>query len=164
VVWAVPWSFARLPYAPILSAGTRQNLTDKMTVETPKRYPSCAAQWYLLRGPLIQLQNDSTAYALDAAATACKRTLKLDNTYLEALVELMHFADSVCVLTRPKPANTPRRPKRLPRRRLTKPAPCWMIRPTALYEPMDVAISPTHRRECPRRQAARGLARPGQAP
>jgi tetratricopeptide (TPR) repeat protein len=55
-----------------------------------------AAQLYLLRGQLIQLQDDSTAYALDDAEAAFKRALELDNTYLDALVELMHFYDAVC--------------------------------------------------------------------
>jgi hypothetical protein len=55
-----------------------------------------AAQLYLLRGQLIQLQGESTAYALDDAAAAFKRALELDGTYFEALVELMHFYDVVC--------------------------------------------------------------------
>ena len=50
-----------------------------------------AAQLYLLRGQLIQLQDDSTAYALDDAEAAFKRALELKNTSLDALVELMHF-------------------------------------------------------------------------
>jgi hypothetical protein len=37
VIWAVPWSFARLLYVLILSADTRQNLTDKMAVEASGR-------------------------------------------------------------------------------------------------------------------------------
>ena len=37
MVWAVPWSFARLLYVLILSADTRQNLTDKMAVEASGR-------------------------------------------------------------------------------------------------------------------------------
>jgi len=56
----------------------------------------CAAQLYLLRGQLIQLRGDSTAYALDDAEAAFKKALELDNTYLDALVELMHFYDAVC--------------------------------------------------------------------
>jgi tetratricopeptide (TPR) repeat protein len=56
----------------------------------------CAAQLYLLRGQLIQLQDDRTVYALDDAETAFKRALELDNTSLEALVELLHFYDAVC--------------------------------------------------------------------
>ena len=55
-----------------------------------------AAQLYLLRGQLIQLQGESTTYALDAAETAFKRALELDGTYFDALVELMHFYDAVC--------------------------------------------------------------------
>jgi tetratricopeptide (TPR) repeat protein len=55
-----------------------------------------AAQLYLLRGQLIQLQGESTAYTLDDAAAAFKRALELDGTYFEALVELMHFYDAVC--------------------------------------------------------------------
>jgi tetratricopeptide (TPR) repeat protein len=58
-----------------------------------------AAQLYLLRGQLIQLQDNSTAYALDDAEAAFKRALELDNTYLDALVELMHFYDAVCADT-----------------------------------------------------------------
>ena len=58
-----------------------------------------AAQLYLLRGQLIQLQSESTAYALDEAAAAFKRALELDGTYFDALVELMHFYDAVCADT-----------------------------------------------------------------
>src|SRR5689334_12210677 len=54
-----------------------------------------AAQLYLLRGQLIQLQSESTAYALDDAEAAFKRALELDETYFDALVELMHFYDAV---------------------------------------------------------------------
>ena len=46
-VWTVPRSVARIPYAPILSAGTRQNLTGKIAVETPNTVhvlPSVAPQ------------------------------------------------------------------------------------------------------------------------
>ena len=59
----------------------------------------CAAQLYLLRGQLIQLQGDSTAYAPDDAEAAFKKALELDNTYFDALVELMHFYDAVCADT-----------------------------------------------------------------
>ena len=55
-----------------------------------------AAQLYLLRGQLIQLQGESTAYALDDAEAAFKKALELDGTYFDALVELMHFYDAVC--------------------------------------------------------------------
>ena len=55
-----------------------------------------AAQLYLLRGQLIQLQSESTTYALDEAEAAFKRALELDGTYFDALVELMHFYDAVC--------------------------------------------------------------------
>lgn len=58
-----------------------------------------AAQLYLLRGQLIQLQGKSTAYALDDAEAAFKRALELDETYFDALVELMHFYDAVCADT-----------------------------------------------------------------
>ena len=51
---------------------------------------------YLLRGQLIQLQGESTAYTLGDAEAACKRALDLDGTYFDALVELMHFYDAVC--------------------------------------------------------------------
>src|SRR5438128_503998 len=55
-----------------------------------------AAQLYLLRGQLIQLQGENTAYALAEAEAAFKKALELDGTYLGALVELMHFYDAVC--------------------------------------------------------------------
>jgi tetratricopeptide (TPR) repeat protein len=55
-----------------------------------------AAQLYLLRGQLIQLQGENTACALDDAEAAFKRALELDGTYFDALVELMHFYDAVC--------------------------------------------------------------------
>ena len=58
-----------------------------------------AAQLHLLRGQLIQLQSESTAYALDDAEAAFKRALELDGTYFDALVELMHFYDAVCADT-----------------------------------------------------------------
>jgi tetratricopeptide (TPR) repeat protein len=54
------------------------------------------AQLYLLRGQLIQLQGENTAYTLDDAEAAFKRALELDGTYFDALVELMHFYDAVC--------------------------------------------------------------------
>ena len=55
-----------------------------------------AAQLYLLRGQLVQLQGESTAYTLDDAEAAFKRAFELDETYFDALVELMHFYDAVC--------------------------------------------------------------------
>ena len=55
-----------------------------------------AAQLYLLRGQLIQLQGENTTYALNDAEAAFKRALELDGTYFDALVELMHFYDVVC--------------------------------------------------------------------
>jgi tetratricopeptide (TPR) repeat protein len=55
-----------------------------------------AVQLNLLRGQLIQLQGDNTAYALDDAEAAFKKALELDRTYFDALVELMHFYDAVC--------------------------------------------------------------------
>ena len=55
-----------------------------------------AAQLYLLRGQLIQLQGESTPYALDEAEAAFKKALELNGTYFDALVELMHFYDAVC--------------------------------------------------------------------
>jgi len=55
-----------------------------------------AAQLYLLRGQLIQLQGESTAYALADAEAAFKRALELDGTYFDVPVELMHFYDAVC--------------------------------------------------------------------
>ena len=56
-----------------------------------------AAQLYLLRGQLIQLQGESAAYALDDVEAAFKKALALDGTYFDVLVELMHFYDAVCV-------------------------------------------------------------------
>jgi len=64
---------------------------DALLTATP-----LAAQLYLLRGQLIQLQGESTTYALDDAEAAFKRALELDGTYFDALVELMHFYDAVC--------------------------------------------------------------------
>jgi hypothetical protein len=55
-----------------------------------------AAQLYLLRGQLIQLQGESTTHTLEDAEAAFKRALELDGTYFDALVELMHFYDAVC--------------------------------------------------------------------
>jgi predicted Zn-dependent protease len=55
-----------------------------------------AAQLYLLRGQLIQLQGESPAYSLADAELAFTRALALDGTYFDALVELMHFYDAVC--------------------------------------------------------------------
>ena len=55
-----------------------------------------AAQLYLLRGQLIQLQEQSTAYSLTDAETAFKRALELDETYFDVRLELMHFYDAVC--------------------------------------------------------------------
>src|SRR4029450_4715791 len=55
-----------------------------------------AAPVHPLRGQLIQLQGESTAYALEDAEAAFKRALELDGTYFDALVELMDFYDAVC--------------------------------------------------------------------
>ena len=55
-----------------------------------------AAQLHLLRGQLIQLQSENTAYTLDDVALAFNNALALDDTYFDALVELMHFYDAVC--------------------------------------------------------------------
>src|SRR2546429_4002267 len=54
-----------------------------------------AAQLYLLRGQLIQLQSENTAYTLDDAEAAFNKAHELDGTYFDALVELMHFYDAV---------------------------------------------------------------------
>lgn len=48
----------------------------------------CAAQLHLLRGQLLQLQSENTAYTLDDVALACQNALALDDTYFDALVEL----------------------------------------------------------------------------
>lgn len=55
----------------------------------------CAAQLHLLRGQLIQLQGEETAYTLDEAEASFKRALAFDDTYFDALVELMHWYDVV---------------------------------------------------------------------
>lgn len=55
-----------------------------------------AAQLHLLRGQLIQLQSENTTYTLDDVALAFQNALALDDTYFDALVELMHFYDAVC--------------------------------------------------------------------
>ena len=64
---------------------------DEMLASNP-----CAAQLHLLRGQLLQLQNEHTPYTLDDAALALQNALALDDTYFDALVELMHFYDAVC--------------------------------------------------------------------
>lgn len=64
---------------------------DEMLTSNP-----CAAQLHLLRGQLIQLQSENTAYTLDDVALAFQNALALDDTYFDALVELMHFYDAVC--------------------------------------------------------------------
>lgn len=64
---------------------------DEMLAANP-----CAAQLYLLRGQLIQLQSADAAYSLDDVALAFQTALALDDTYFDALVELMHFYDAVC--------------------------------------------------------------------
>ena len=64
---------------------------DEMLASNP-----CAAQLHLLRGQLIQLQSEHTAYTLDDVALAFQNALALDGTYFDALVELMHFYDAVC--------------------------------------------------------------------
>jgi len=65
------------------------------------RANSHAAQLFLLRGQLIQLQPSKTKWSLKDAETAIHRSLELDETCLNALVELMHFYDCVCP-NRPK--------------------------------------------------------------
>jgi len=55
-----------------------------------------AAQLYLLRGQLIQLQRENTKYSLDDVEKSFKMAVELDATYFDALVELMHFYDAVC--------------------------------------------------------------------
>jgi tetratricopeptide (TPR) repeat protein len=58
-----------------------------------------AAQLYLLRGQLIQLQSEGTAYSLEDAEASFRRALELDDTSIDVLVELMHFYDAVCADT-----------------------------------------------------------------
>jgi hypothetical protein len=67
---------------------------DALLVSNP-----LAAQLHLLRGQLIQLQSESTAYSLADAEAAFTRALALDGTYFDALVELMHFYGAVCADT-----------------------------------------------------------------
>ena len=64
---------------------------DELLVSNP-----LAAQLYLLRGQLIQLQRENTRYSLDDAEKSFKMAAELDTTYFDALVELMHFYDAVC--------------------------------------------------------------------
>lgn len=55
-----------------------------------------AAQLHLLRGQLIQLQDENTPYSLEDTEQAFQRAAELDTTYFDAIVELMHFYDAVC--------------------------------------------------------------------
>ncbi len=55
-----------------------------------------AIQLHLLRGQLIQLQDENTTYTLDEVEKAFQMAVELDATYFDALVELMHFYDAVC--------------------------------------------------------------------
>jgi tetratricopeptide (TPR) repeat protein len=64
---------------------------DELLVSNP-----LAAQLYLLRGQLIQLQRENTRYSLNDAEKSFKMAVELDATYFDALVELMHFYDAVC--------------------------------------------------------------------
>ena len=64
---------------------------DELLVSNP-----LAAQLYLLRGQLIQLQRENTQYSLDDVEKSFKMAAELDVTYFDALVELMHFYDAVC--------------------------------------------------------------------
>lgn len=64
---------------------------DELLVSNP-----LAAQLYLLRGQLIQLQRENTKYSLDDVEKSFKMAMELDATYFDALVELMHFYDAVC--------------------------------------------------------------------
>ena len=64
---------------------------DELLVSNP-----LAAQLYLLRGQLIQLQRENTQYSLDDVEKSFKMAVELDATYFDALVELMHFYDAVC--------------------------------------------------------------------
>ena len=64
---------------------------DALLVSNP-----LAAQLYLLRGQLIQLQREDTKYSLDDVEKSFTMAVELDATYFDALVELMHFYDAVC--------------------------------------------------------------------
>lgn len=64
---------------------------DELLVSNP-----LAAQLYLLRGQLIQLQREDTKYSLDDVEKSFNMAIELDATYFDALVELMHFYDAVC--------------------------------------------------------------------
>ena len=64
---------------------------DELLVSNP-----LAAQLYLLRGQLIQLQRENTQYSLNDVEKSFKMAVELDATYFDALVELMHFYDAVC--------------------------------------------------------------------
>src|SRR5262245_54089840 len=76
-----------------------------------------AAQLYLLRGQLIQLQGESTAHALEDVETAFKRALELDETYFDALVESCIFM-TLCVRTRQRPWPMPSKVKALTQKAL----------------------------------------------
>jgi hypothetical protein len=55
-----------------------------------------AAQLHLLRGQLIQLQDENSPCSLEDAEKAFQRALGLHTAYFDAMVELMHFYDAVC--------------------------------------------------------------------
>ena len=78
-----------------------------------------AAQLHLLRGQLIQLQDENTPYSLEDAEKAFQRAVELDATYFDALVELMHFYDAVCPDT-PKAVAYAKQVKALARKALAE--------------------------------------------
>jgi len=66
------------------------------TVESLLPSHPLAVQLHLLRGQLIQLQDENTSYPLDEVEKSLQRAVELEATYFDALVELMHFYDAVC--------------------------------------------------------------------
>jgi hypothetical protein len=87
-----------MPYAALQRLLKAKRWEEALTqVDTLLAANPLAAQLYLLRGQLIQLQGESTTYALVEAEGAFKRALELDGTYFDTLVEFMHFYDAVYV-------------------------------------------------------------------
>lgn len=63
---------------------------DQLLEENP-----LAIQLYLLKAQIVQLQDENIEYSLNDAEKALKKAVEIDNTYFDAIVELMHFYDIV---------------------------------------------------------------------